>query len=436
VADRGICNHTDDNTEIQPPPARGKRLQEYQGTLKDQCMTACCDLSCLIVDDDHFMLMALSKLLNAIGINRIVTCDNAQDALKHVANRNNQYDIIISDLNMPEMDGIQLLRHLSSLGMNFSVILVSGEDPRLLDSVKSLGEQQKLNILGSINKPVRRDDLEALLESYQPHCTDAPKGPASMVFATELQAAIANEEIEIHLQPQVSLNDKRIVGVEALARWNHPEKGNISPNIFIGIAEKHGMIRELTDIVLQKSIQEAARLRNLGFNITMSVNFSAQVLCSLELPEILSETLSSSGLEPSHIIVEVTESSLADDKNIMLDILTRMRLKGFGLSIDDFGTGFSSLEQLRQIPFTELKIDRSFVHQANNNKASQAILESSIALAKRLQIKSVAEGVETDDDLALVKQLGCDYMQGYHTAKPMPASDFTLWVKDYIKQLV
>lgn len=389
------------------------------------------ELSCLIVDDDNFMLMALSKLLKAMGAAHVATCDNAQDALKHVANRNNQFDVIITDLNMPHMDGIQLLRHLSSLGMNFGVILVSGEDPRLLESVKSLGEQQKLSILGTINKPVRRDQLEQLLSDYQPQTSQAPQGPASMVFAAELQSAIANEEISIHFQPQVSLDDNRIVGVEALARWTHPDKGNIPPSIFIGIAEKHDMIHDLTHIVLQKSITEASRLRNLGFNITVSINFSAQVLSTLELPEILTETLSSSGLEPYHIIIEVTESSLADDMKIMLDILTRMRLKGFGLSIDDFGTGFSSLEQLRQIPFTELKIDRSFVHQASHNQASQAILESSIALAKKLQIKSVAEGVETQEDWDMVKGLGCDYLQGYYTAKPMPPEDFISWAKAY-----
>ncbi len=389
------------------------------------------ELSCLIVDDDNFMLMALSKLLQAMGAAHVATCDNAQDALKHVANRNNQFDVIITDLNMPHMDGIQLLRHLSSLGMNFGVILVSGEDPRLLESVKSLGEQQKLSILGTINKPVRRDQLEQLLSDYQPQIYQAPQGPASMVFAAELQSAIANEEISIHFQPQVSLDDHRIVGVEALARWTHPDKGNIPPSIFIGIAEKHDMISDLTNIVLQKSITEASRLRSLGFNITVSINFSAQVLSTLELPEILTETLCSSGLEPHHIIVEVTESSLADDMKIMLDILTRMRLKGFGLSIDDFGTGFSSLEQLHQIPFTELKIDRSFVHQASHNQASQAILESSIALAKKLQIKSVAEGVETQEDWDMVKGLGCDYLQGYYTAKPMPPEDFIDWAKAY-----
>lgn len=387
--------------------------------------------SCLIVDDDPFMLTALGKILESIGVGSVIRTDSAQDALKYIANRNNHIDIVISDLNMPEMDGIQLLRHLGSLGLDFSVILISGEDPRLLESVETLGAQQNLKILGSLSKPVRRDDLEALLRSYEPNKEDTPNGPGAMVFAHELQTAIINGDIDVHFQPQVNISDGRIIGVEALARWQHPDKGWIPPGIFIGIAEKYNMIRELTDIVFQKSITEAAHLRSLGFQITMSINYSAQVLCSLELPEVLSETLNSSGLEPHHIIIEVTESSLAQDMSITLDILTRMRLKGFGLSIDDFGTGFSSLEQLKQIPFTELKIDRSFVHQANQHQSSLAILESSIALSKRLGIHCIAEGVETLEDWDLVKDLGCDYVQGYYTARPMPAGKFIEWAKDY-----
>lgn len=388
-------------------------------------------ISCLLVDDDPFMLKALSKMLEAIGVQGIIQTDNAQDALKYLANRNNHIDIVISDLNMPNMDGIQLLRHFGSLGMSFSVILVSGEDPRLLESVRSLGEQQKLNVLGTLNKPVRKDDLEAIVRRHKPVDKQTPSGPAAMVFADELQSAIMNDELEVFFQPQVSIDDGRIVGVEALARWNHPDKGWIPPGIFIGIAEKYNMIGDLTDSIFQKSISEAAHLRSLGFDITVSVNFSAQVLCVLELPEILSETIQSSGLESSHVVIEVTESSLAQDMNITLDILTRMRLKGFGLSIDDFGTGFSSLEQLKRIPFTELKIDRSFVHQAAQNQASRAILDSSIDLAQKLSIECVAEGVETDEDWNLVEELGCDTVQGYYTARPMAPADFITWAKEY-----
>lgn len=391
-------------------------------------------LSCLIVDDDSFMLSTLSLLLKQFGVKQVFQADNAQDGLKLIANRNNHIDIVISDLNMPEMDGIQLLRHLGALGVSLGVILVSGEDPRLLESVQNLGKQYQLRVLGSISKPVKKDILMQYLLDFRREIKPSPQGPATMVFADELQAAILSELIEVWYQPQIDVQTYQLVGVEALARWQHPEKGFIPPNIFIGIAEKYGMIQQLTDSVLKQSIKQISEWNKVGFNISLSVNFSAAGLCHLEMPEVLHSTLRNSGLRPDHLNIEVTESALPKDTSATLDILTRLRLKGFGLSIDDFGTGFSSLEQLRLIPFTELKIDRSFVHNAADNKASQAILESSISLAKRLSIKCVAEGVETQEDWDLVAGLGCDTVQGYFIAKPMPAEDFVPWVRQYSKK--
>ena len=391
-------------------------------------------LTCLIVDDDSFMLSTLSLLLKQFGLKQVFQADNAQDALKLIANRNNQIDIVISDLNMPEMDGIQLLRHLGALGVSLGVILVSGEDPRLLESVQNLGKQYQLRVLGSISKPVKKDILLKYLLDFRRDIKPSPQGPATMVFADELQAAIIGELIEVWYQPQIEVETLQLIGVEALARWQHPEKGFIPPSIFVGIAEKYGMIQPLTDSVLKQSIKQISEWNKIGFDISLSVNFSATALCHLEIPEVLHSTLRNSGLRPDHLNIEVTESALPKDTSATLDILTRLRLKGFGLSIDDFGTGFSSLEQLRLIPFTELKIDRSFVHNAANNKASQAILESAISLAKRLAIRCVAEGVETQEDWDLVESLGCDIVQGYFIAKPMPAKDFVPWVRDYSKK--
>lgn len=392
------------------------------------------NLSCLIVDDDSFMLSTLTLLLKNMGLSQLFQADNAQDALKLIANRNNNIDIVISDLNMPEMDGIQLLRHLGALGVNLGVILVSGEDPRLLESVQNLGQQYKLRVLGSITKPVKKDLLLNCIASFKRDIKPSPQGPATMVFADELQAAILGDQLEVWYQPQVDVKTLQLVGLEALARWQHPDKGFIPPNIFIGIAEKYGMIQQLTDSILKQSVRQISEWAKLGFDISLSVNFSAAGLCHLEMPEVLHSTIRNSALRPDHLTIEVTESALPKDASATLDILTRLRLKGFGLSIDDFGTGFSSLEQLKLIPFSELKIDRSFVHAATDNKASQAILESSISLAKRLNIHCIAEGVETQADWDLVAELGCDRAQGYFIAKPMPASEFIPWVREFSKK--
>lgn len=392
------------------------------------------NLSCLVVDDDSFMLSTLTLLLKNMGLTRLYQADSAQDALRLIANRNNGIDIVISDLNMPEMDGIQLLRHLGALGVSLGVILVSGEDPRLLESVQNLGQQYKLRVLGSISKPVKKDILLNYISDFKKDIKPSPQGPATMVFADELQAAILADQLEVWYQPQVDVQTLQLVGLEALARWQHPDKGFIPPNIFVGIAEKYGMIQQLTDSILKQSVRQISEWAKLGFDISLSVNFSAAGLCHLEMPEVLHSTIRNSALRPDHLTIEVTESALPKDASATLDILTRLRLKGFGLSIDDFGTGFSSLEQLKLIPFSELKIDRSFVHAATDNKASQAILESSISLAKRLNIHCIAEGVETQADWDLVAELGCDRAQGYFIAKPMPASEFIPWVREFSKK--
>ncbi|UTA47534.1 EAL domain-containing response regulator [Simiduia sp. 21SJ11W-1] len=388
-------------------------------------------LNCLIVDDDAFMLKTLGHVLRQMGVNQVFEATDAAEALRMIANRNNGIDLVISDLNMPGMDGIQLLRHLGALGLHLGVILISGEDPRLLSSVHTLGQQYELRILGTLTKPLDRAQLEALLIGYRADTRQAPRGPATMVFTDELQSAIIGEELEVWYQPKVEVESRRLLGVEALARWQHPEKGFISPAIFVGIAEKHGMVEPLTDLVLKQSLAQLSLWQSKGFNLTLAVNFSAQALCRLDLPERLEATVRNAGLTPEKIIVEMTESALPKNASATLDIMARLRLKGFGLSIDDFGTGFSTLEQLQLIPFTELKIDRAFVHGAKHNKVSQAILESSISLAKKLGIHCVAEGVEAPEDWALVEALGCDSVQGYIMAKPMPAEAFIDWAKTY-----
>ena len=388
-------------------------------------------LSYLLVDDDTFMLTTITRQLNQLGIEKIQSTNSAHDALRLLANRNTPIHVVITDLNMPGMDGIQLLHHLGSLGFKVGVILISGEDPRLLESVTQLGEQYQLDIIGSLNKPVQTDILAELLKNYQPCEKKTSRGPGAMVFADELHQAIVNNELQVHYQPQICIQDHRLIGVEALARWTHSEKGPISPLTFIGIAEKHNMIGELTDSIFKQATSQLGKWRQQGLDITLSVNFSAHTLTRLELPELLAETLNNTGVPPEKLVVELTESALSQDANVSLNIMTRLRLKGFGLSIDDFGTGFSSLDQLKKIPFTELKIDQSFVHQSSENKASLAILESSIQLAKKLDILSVAEGVEDQRDWDLIKKLGCDVAQGYLIAKPMPAEEIIPWAKTY-----
>jgi len=389
------------------------------------------NLRVMVVDDDPFVLRQANRILKKQGIQSVTVTDSAEDALKMLASHYEPTDIVICDLNMPGLDGVELIRHISRVEMKVSLILISGEDARILQTAVNIAQERNINVLGAIQKPLTADNLRPLLNSpsiarfVNARTTHVPS------LAQDLSDVIQQQALEVYYQPQVDIDTGRTAGVEALARWKHPEKGHIPPPVFIGLAEQMNLIGPLTTAIYNKAFRDMGQLRQEGFPLNISVNFSSRGLEDLSLPEKVMELLSKYQLPPDQVTVEVTESALAHDMVTCMEILTRFRLKGLGLSIDDFGTGFSTMEQLQRIPFTELKVDRAFVHGAVDNPVSLAILESSLTLAKRLNIHTVAEGVEDQRDLELVKGYGCELVQGYLYAKPMPFEALSDWLKQH-----
>jgi len=384
-------------------------------------------LRCLIVDDEAFMRTIISRILRGLGATNITTCEDGQAALAHIAGG---VDLILCDLNMPGMDGIEFLRHLADLDYAGAIVLISGEDERVLHTVASLGLAHDLRVLGAVPKPVTPTALDALLKDVAPpaaHRTRS-RGPIEPVAEQDLRRAIEADELTVFFQPKVRIVDRVVTSAEALVRWHHPERGMIPPVAFVGVAEECGLIDAMTDVVFRKAVDQGGRWRAQGLDIKIAVNISVDSLKRYDLPETIVEKAAAAGLPPSSIILEVTESRLMADLKRSLEVLTRLRMKGVGLSIDDFGTGHSSLEQLRRIPFTELKIDRAFVHGAAQDPTARAIMETSASLAKKLGMTTVAEGAEDQTDLSMVTALGIDMVQGYVFAKPMPSEDFDAWL--------
>jgi EAL domain-containing protein (putative c-di-GMP-specific phosphodiesterase class I) len=219
------------------------------------------------------------------------------------------------------------------------------------------------------------------------------------------------------------------MGVETLVRWRHPQDGMVSPDHFIGVAEEHGLIDELTRVVLRDALAQTRIWQDAGLALRVAVNVSTDNLASLKFVNFVAEQAAAAGVAPQDVVLEVTESRLMKDMRAPLEILTRLRLKRFRLSIDDFGTGHSSLSQLRDIPFDELKIDRGFVHGVWANETVRAIYDASCRLARQLDMEIVAEGVEDRDDWDFLRRTGCDLAQGYFIAQPMPAADLPGWMK-------
>lgn len=386
--------------------------------------------SILLLDDDPFMLGIHSRMLRGMGYQMIGTAASAEEALTLLHNDSCAVDIILCDLNMPGIDGIEFLQMLSASAFRGSVILVSGEGLRIMHTVqKLLGE--RLIVMGMLEKPAGRQALRSLLDHWVPMLTTTPSRPALAVSGDEVHRANQKRQWVLDYQPQVDLKTGTVAGMEALVRWNHPKHGLVYPDSFIGVAEGCGAIDALTDWVLQEAMGQLARWRGQGLQTEMAVNVSMDNLLDPAFANRVGALARETRTSPNDVVLEITESRVMSPSPVPLENLVRLRMQRFGLSIDDFGTGHSSLAQLRDVPFTELKIDRGFVHGALRNQIIRPILEGSIGIAKRMDMQSVAEGVETEEDWHLLREIGCDLAQGWFIAKPMAPSKVPGWIESW-----
>ncbi len=385
----------------------------------------------LLVDDDYIMHRVATVILNDLGISGVLNAMSGGAALEILQQYSDRVDVVICDLNMPEMDGVEFIRHLAKRNFSGALILTSGEDLRILKTVEKLAIEHDLHVLGVLEKPATPAKISELLDSLDQIRQEGTMMMVDAFSLAELEYAIGNGELDTYFQPKVDIKSGRVVGVEALARWNHPVKGFIRPDAFISMAEENGLIGDLTDVVCIKALEYASRLKGMNYKLNIAINLSVDSLTNLEWPDRISSMLEQYQLEASSISFEITESRLMGDLSIALDILSRLSLKRFNLSIDDFGTGYSSMEQLQRIPFSEFKIDRAFVHGAAHELSAHAILESSVLLAKKLNMKIVAEGVEDQQDWDVVAELGCDQVQGYFISKPLSFTHLVKWLEQW-----
>ena len=384
----------------------------------------------LIIDDDPLVRRQTSLLLTTIGVTEIITVTNGEAALLAIERAGSTgIDLLITDLKMPGMDGIEFLRCLAHAGYPGDLIIASGVDAQLLHTVADLARSKGLHLRGAVRKPLTREVLTELLTATRRQLMrHSMPVLAPEITPADLREGMALDEFSMVFQPKVDANTLEVIGVEALARWQHGGQ-MIRPDLFISAAERYGLIAPLSRRLLEKTVQDCDALITAGFRLVIAFNLSATWLSDIHLPEFIVESLQASQLLPEHLILEITETTILSDLDISMDVLTRLRIKGFKLSIDDFGTGYSSMEQLQRIPFGELKIDRSFVQGAAERPAVRAILAASIDMAHKLNLTTVAEGVETQADLDLIRGLGCDLVQGWLIAKAMPMPELITWLQ-------
>lgn len=388
----------------------------------------------LVVDDEPFELKLLARHLGSLGFDKVMAFGCGRDALSLLERAGDTVGLVFCDLQMPQMDGVEFVRHLARIGYAGRVVLLSGEDSRILQSAQKVAQAYKLQVVGTAHKPVLPDQLRQILDGKL-NGAIAPLGLAREAYGSEaLRQAITNGELVNYYQPKVELASGAVTGMEALVRWRHPRHGLVFPDQFIGTAEVHGLIHELTRAVLVAGLSEVRRWQDAGQSLQVAVNVSMDNLAALAFPDFIVHEAGAAGVDASNLVLEVTESRLMKNPCAVLDILTRLRLKHIGLSIDDFGVGYSSLAQLRDIPFNELKLDRSFVHGAWRDESLRAIVEASLGLARRLGMRTVAEGVEDRADWDFLRAAGCDQAQGYFIGKPMSASGLAGWMREWSRR--
>ena len=378
-----------------------------------------------MLDDEPLMLEFLADSLADLGYTQVTTCDSGYRALGLVDSAG--ADIVLFDLRMPDLDGIQFVRHLRARDFAGSLVLVSGVENRIVQSTEQLVRSWGIDILGALVKPVDPDALEQVLARWTPPHARGHEAPVGY-SASELRAALAANELVNFYQPKVRIADGEPVGAEVLVRWKHPINGLLVPNLFIASAQQHEVIADLTDWVIRQTLSQARAWQDAGIALELAVNVSIDWLSDLDFPDFLAGLAYEAGIAPGQLLLEVSASRLVGDLRTGMEILTRLRLLGFGVAVDAFGASTISLAQMRNIPFNELKVGRSIVTGAWRDRNAATTLGSSVALGRQLGVAVVAEGVESIDEWEFVRASGCDVAQGFFIAPPMRAGAVPQWI--------
>lgn len=382
--------------------------------------------SIIVVDDDICVAQTIAAMANSFGVQA-----TAVRSASHLFElwRALAADAVIIDLQMPGSDGLDVIRQLGEMG-RAQVILSSGCDARILEAARHAAHNNGLTVVGILPKPVRRRTLKRVLESI--HKSDgqrsAPKNckSTSLIERGDLRRALSDGQIRPYFQPKLRLCNRSIHGFEALARWDHPDVGLIMPDVFLPHVEVHGLTRAMTEAVMGQAIAFLSRLP--ARELTMAVNVSMSVCSESSFPEFLDKILARNGILASQLILEVTEAGSVVSCQEQIDALIRLTMKGYCLSLDDFGTGASSLERLVRIPFSELKIDRYFAREITTSARAAKLVRNLVRIGSDMDMSVTIEGIEDAATMLAAEKIGCEFGQGYHIARPMPGSKALEWM--------
>lgn len=384
--------------------------------------------SILVADDSPSIREYLrSVLLDLTGVEARLAVDG-KDALD-IVDGGFHPDVALFDINMPRLDGVQLLRMLSERQVDFPIIIISGLSRHLISAIEKLSAEYRLNLVGSIGKPVDVEALKAILSRVTSKKEIVASSPQLKTY--EILRALEQGEVEPWFQPQIDLNKRELVGVEVLCRIRHKRLGLVTPDRFIETMERSDLIKHVTLELVKDTLQKIETLPVARSEFTTSFNFSAPLFDDEAFVDEFIQVINQSSVPNDSIIVEITETSASSRPLKELETASRIAIAGCGLSIDDFGCGQATFDRLYSLPFTELKIDRKYLPVDNMEEADRALLESTVNMARRLGMQVVVEGVESYAQWEMVQHLGCERAQGFFISAAMPFSALGAWIKSW-----
>lgn len=372
----------------------------------------------IVVDDDPAIRQFVGAVAELAGFT-VAKAENGQELLGLLNDRSPA--LIILDLHMASIDGVAVMRELAARRITSKIVIFSGSDLRVLETSSEIARQRGLTITAVLQKPVRKEDLLQLLRRVILE---------NEVFsAATLRECMSQKLIALHYQPKISLTSHQVIGVEALLRCSDPVGRPIGPEAVIAIAEDAEIVDELTEWVFREAVGQQRRWSEQGTNLGMAINLSARCSFNQDLPELFAGICAELEVPNDAVTIELTESAVMNDQLLAMESIVRLRLLGFRLSIDDFGIGYSSLLRLKSLPFTEMKVDKSFVTALHESRDNSVIVRAIVQLARSLEMESVVEGIEDQAAMDFATSLGCHAAQGYFIGRPVPGPEIGGFMK-------
>lgn len=385
-----------------------------------------CAMSVLIVEDHHFQREYLKSLFKAEGVHRIEIAGDGHEALQWLDKQD--FDLVLSDLMMPELDGVQFIQQLSLSHKPPRLALMSSSSRRMLGSACTVAQMLGIEVIDTISKPAMPASIRGLIDkcAAPPAAPELAPAPLRRFSRQQLEEAMGQGQFKAWFQPKKALKSGKIASAEALVRWEHPSLGTLLPGQFLSQINEAGLEEALLFSMIEQTVGAQSDWQTSGFRVPVSINLPTHLLNDPTLPDRLHECVLRFNGIPSRLCFELTECSMTELFSHYIAGVCRLRMKGFGLAQDDFGQGFSSFYNLVKTPFTELKIDRALIANCEHEESTAAALKSIISLGQHLGLEVVAEGVENQAQLALLRQFECDAVQGFLISKAVPKESFSV----------